>query len=403
MRRLLPSLPLLPEVPPPGLLARQLVALADPEPVREWLRGHRVAEGVPPVPFSLPLAGKFLFDEWSLQVESVRGRMRIPTEAFRRRLRDELEAALDLYDERGWIDDPRSYHRDPPPLGADEVRVTGAGVPGNRFEHARWESGYEPWDGEPGRDRWLGYRRNSTAHAWLLRHEGAPRPWIVCINGYRTGDPTIDLWAFRARHLHRRLGLNVGVLVQPLHGPRSAGSISGDRVLYGGALNLVHATSQAAWDARRLISWLRDVEHAPAVGVQGLSLGGYVTGLLTGLEGDLACVIAGIPESDIVRGLRRAVEPMLPPFYEQWGLSWAPAERVTSVCSPLGLTPLVPLARRFIFAGLADRWVRPGNVAALWEHWDRCEILWYPGSHLSAVTEPKVRRFVDQVLTATLG
>jgi hypothetical protein len=403
MRRLWPSLPVLPEIPPPALVAKQVAALADPAPVREWLRGHRVANGVPPVPFSLPLAGKFLFDEWSLQVESVRGRMRVPTEGFRRRLRDELEAALDLYDERGWIDDPRSFHRDPPALGAGDVTLTWAGMPTNRFEHLRWSSGYEPWEGEPGRDRWLEYRRNHTAHAYLLRHDGGPRPWILCINGYRTGDPVIDLWAFRARHLHRRLGLNVAVLVQPLHGPRSAGSISGDRVLYGGALNLIHTTTQAAWDARRLISWIRDVEEAPAVGVQGLSLGGYVTAMLCGLEPDLACVVAGIPESDIVRGLRRTVEPMLPPYYEQWGLSWAPTERVTSVCSPLALDPVVPTGRRFIYAGLADRWVRPGNVAALWEHWDRCEIHWYPGSHLSVVAEPSVHRFVDRVLTATLG
>jgi hypothetical protein len=236
----------------------------------------------------------------------------------------------------------------------------------------------------------------------VLRHDGEPRPWIVCVNGYRTGEPLVDLASFRAWHLHRGLGLNVAILVQPLHGPRSTGGSSGDRVLYGGTMNLVHATAQAAWDARRLLSWVRGPEGAPAAGLQGLSLGGLVTGLVACLDADLACAIAGIPESDIVRGLRRTVEPLLPPFYEQWGLSWTPSERVSRAASPLAIQPLVPRERRFIFAGVADRWVRPGNIVALWEHWDRPAICWYQGSHLSSFSEPEVRRFLDDALTRTL-
>jgi hypothetical protein len=348
------------------------------------------------------IAAAVLVDEWALQVETMRGRLRLPDPDFRRRLRSELTEALDLYEARGWLDDPRRYHRDPPGLAGAEVEVARVGAGPVAFEHVRWRSGWEPWPDEPGRDRWLDYRRNQTAHAWVLRHEGAPRPWILCVNGYRTGEPVVDLAVFRAGHLHRELGLNVAVLVQPLHGPRSAGTSSGDRVIYGGAMNLVHTVSQASWDARRLLSWLRASQGAPAVGVQGLSLGGLVTGLLAGLEPDLACVIAGIPEADIVRNLRRTVDPLLPPFYEQWGLSWTPFERVARVASPLGLAPVVPRRARFIFAGLADRWVRPGNVADLWEHWERPEILWFKGGHLSAVADRSVRRFVDDVLRRRL-
>jgi len=168
-------------------------------------------------------------------------------------------------------------------------------------------------------------------------------------------------------------------------------------------MNLVHTAAQAAWDTRRLLSWVRGAEQAPAAGLQGISLGGLVTGLVACLDRDLACAIAGIPESDIVRGLRRTVEPLLPPFYEQWGLSWTPSERVARAASPLNMEPLVPRERRFIYAGVADRWVRPGNVVALWEHWDRPTICWYQGSHLSFATEPEVRRFLDTTLERTLG
>ena len=92
----------------------------------------------------------------------------------------------------------------------------------------------------------------------------------------------------------------------------------------------------------------------------------------------------------------------MPPFYEQWGLSWLPLEKVLGVASPLAFSPLVPPERRFIFAGLADRWVRPGNVAALWEHWNRSAIHWFQGSHLSACSEPTVHAFVDEAVRRTL-
>ena len=62
----------------------------------------------------------------------------------------------------------------------------------------------------------------------------------------------------------------------------------------------------------------------------------------------------------------------------------------------------VPVDRRFIFAGLADRWIRPGNVKTLWEHWDKPAICWYQGSHLSYAFEPDVRHFVHDAIHSTL-
>jgi len=68
------------------------------------------------------------------------------------------------------------------------------------------------------------------------------------------------------------------------------------------------------------------------------------------------------------------------------------------VVSPMAMEPVLPADRLFIYAGLVDRWVRPGNVKDLWEHWDRPAICWYEGSHLSFPIERKVRRFVDDAL-----
>ena len=364
---------------------------------RDWVIGHREKD-LPRVLPTCDVIGKWMFDEWALQLELAQNRVRFPTVDFRRRLRNELGDAVEMFNERGWVSDPRSYHRDPPPLTDAHVRSRRAG--GMRIEHLTFESGYEPHPDEPGRERWMEYTNNRTAHAWLLRHTDGPRPWLICINGYRTGVPLVDLASFSAMHLHRDLGLNLAFPVQPLHGPRAAGA-SGDRVIFGGAMNTVHTAAQGVWDIRRLKGWITENEAAPAVGATGLSLGGYLTALLVCFEPDLACAIAGIPEADLVRGMRRNVEPLLPPFYEQWGLSWRSLERVNRVVSPLALDPLVPKDRLFIFAGLVDRWVRPGNVKTLWEHWDRPRICWYPGGHLSFPIEPEVRRFVDRALRSS--
>ncbi len=225
---------------------------------------------------------------------------------------------------------------------------------------------------------------------------------MVLVNGYRTGEPALDLGMFRANRLHHRHGLNVIAVVLPLHGPRAIGD-SGSRVIHAGAMNTVFTLTHGAWDVRNIIRWLREAHDAPAVGISGISLGGYMSALVAGLEDDLACVIAGVPESDLARGLRRQMEPLLPPFYEQWGLSWEPLQQVLSVASPLSLQCRIPRDRRFIYAGLLDRWVRPGNVHTLWEHWDEPSILWYEGSHLSFPFERKVVRYVDDAVRLSFG
>ncbi|WP_051071259.1 alpha/beta hydrolase family protein [Ilumatobacter coccineus] len=366
---------------------------------RDWIVGHR-EDDLPRARLTPALAAKWIVDEWALQLESANSRLRAPSMSFRRRLRDELGDGVEMFNTEGWVDDPRSYHEDPPPL--KRPRMTKKSVAGLEYEHLIVKSGYEPHADEPGRDRWLGYEPNRNAHAWVLRHDDGPRPWLICINGYRTGTPLVDFTTFNAKHLHHDLGLNLAFPVSPLHGPRSVGA-SGDRVLFGGAMNTVHTAAQAIWDIRRLKSWIQDTQDATAVGASGISLGGYFTSLLACFEDDLACAIAGVPEADLVRGMRRNVEALLPPFYEQWGLSWRSLERVNRVVSPLAMDPLIPKEARYIFGGLVDRWVRPGNVHALWEHWDEPEICWYQGSHLSFRIEPEVNRFIDRALADRLG
>jgi hypothetical protein len=333
---------------------------------------------VPKAAFSVGLAAKVAADEFFLATEVVS--MSLKAARDRERIQREISAALRLYEERGWLDRPAFYHDTPPPLS--------------------FESGYMPHADEPGRQRWATYRPNRTAHARLLRHPGPERPWMVCIPGYRMGNATVDLTGFRVGWLHEELGLNVAIPVLPFHGPRRVGRRGGDGFLSGDFLDTVHAQSQAVWDTRRLIHWLRR-EGAPAVGLYGLSLGGYTAALVAALEAGLHCVVAGIPASCFV-GLARWNAPgLLLRAAERAGFSWDQVEDLLRVVSPLAMPPRVPWNRRFLFAGVADRLAPAEQARDLWVHWERPRVHWYQGSHVSFSVEPGVQELVRHALTET--
>jgi hypothetical protein len=232
-------------------------------------------EDVPTPQPSLALAAQVAIDDAILATLTLRQPAVLGRDQAR--LRQEIHAARFLLRERGWLDDPVAYHRAPPP---PEVSVAPARWRSLAYEHVRFESGYEPWPDEPGRDRWLARAANRTAHAWVLRHAATPRPWLICIHGYEMGMPALDLAAFRAARLHHVHGLNLALPVLPLHGPRKLGRRSGAGFLSGDFVDTVHAEAQATWDLRRLLAWIR-TQEAPAVGVYGLSLGGYNAALGT--------------------------------------------------------------------------------------------------------------------------
>lgn len=349
-------------------------------------------EGVPRPESTLGVAAQVACDEAILSTMQLG--TTVPSGPALRRIREEIETARAQFDAAGWLEKPVRYHETPPALEAPAVRT--ARTRGIEYEHLTAESGYAPREGEPGRDRWLSYRANATAHAWVVRR--APeRPWLVCVHGYQMGTPLIDLSAFQPHWLCDRLGMNLLLPVLPLHGPRKAGKRSGDGFLGGEVLDTIHAEAQAMWDLRRWLSWIR-AQGAPAVGVYGLSLGGYNASLLSTLDEDLACVIAGIPATDFSRLFFRH-GPMLQVLETELnGIEEHHMQEITRVISPLVLPCRVPREHRYIFGGVADRLVPPDQVRDLWRHWDEPRIEWYQGAHLTFPRHPGVRRLIGDAL-----
>jgi len=313
------------------------------------------------------------------------------------RVQREATEAYSLFEEKGWFADPASYHRDPPALEEPEIEIMDH--KGREIEQLTFESLYEPHEDEPGRERWLSYRRNPTARAWILRHQGEQRPWLMCVHGIRMGTLNKSMIRFQPEYLHEELGLNLIMPVLPMHGPRdSGGLISGERTLSGDVMDTLHTGAQAMWDLRRIISWLRASEGAPAIGALGHSLGGYAVSLLASLEEDLDCVVAGNPAVDPSHLFWNNALAVATHSLSAEGIREETLKALLSPVSPLELEPVVPHERRAIFAGIVDRVVPPVQAHGLWRHWEQPRIGWYQGAHQRFIRATEGREVLEDTL-----
>ena len=312
------------------------------------------------------------------------------------RVRDEASEAYPLFEEKGWFEDPASYHDEPPALEEPEIHHKERG--GRKVECLTFESLYEPHPDEPGRDRWLGYEKNRTVHAWVLRHEDESRPWLVCVHGIRMGTLGKSLHRFTPEYLQEELGLNLAMPVLPLHGPRDTGLVSGERTLSGDVMDTLHTGAQGVWDLRRLISWLRETEGATAVGALGHSLGGYAVALLASLDGELDCAVAGNPAVDPSHLFWHNTLALATHSLSAEGIRKDTFESLLRPVSPLWLEPQIPKDRRAIFAGTVDRVIPPVQAHNLWRHWDEPRIAWYQGAHQRFIKAPEGREVLEETL-----
>jgi hypothetical protein len=359
-----------------------------------------VAESLPAPHLSLGLAAQVAMDEALLAMAMAPNRFPLPGDFGR--VAQELGDAEAMFSARGWVGDPASYHRTPPPLAdRDLVRTRGWAL-GQGYERVSWESRFAPHAGEPGSERWMAFGPNSTATAALLRHDDATRPWVIAVHGFCMGFPFMDFPGLQAPRLHQELGVNVALPVLPLHGARRVTRVSGEPFLSFELMNAVHGLTQAVWDVRRLISWIRS-QGASSISLFGVSLGGYTVALLAGLEPGLDGVVAGIPVADFP-GLFHAHSPRhIRVRAIEHRIMGGTAENVYRVVSPLCFDPLVAADRRYIFAGYGDRLATPDQARRLAEHWGDPVVSWYSGNHVGYMWSGQVKAFIEASLAEAAG
>jgi hypothetical protein len=347
-----------------------------------------------PVPAVSPaLAAQVAIDETILALAM--GPNRFPRRSDYERVGAELAHARLLFETQGWLDDPASYHRTPPPL--TDPAIDRGWALGQRYERLLFPSEWTPRPDEPGAERWASYEPNRTAVATVLRHRDRPRPWVVAIHGFAMGYPFMDFVGLHALHLHRDLGLNVVMPVLPLHGPRKITRMSGEAFLSFDLINTIHGLTQSVWDIRRTLGWVQ-AQGSPTVALYGISLGAYVASLLTGLVDGIDTVVAGVPVVDLPKMFRSQSPHHVRLRAVEHEILDGNAEIVHRVVSPLSFAPRVAADRRFIFAGLGDRMAPPSQAHALWRHWERPETFWYGGNHVGYLWSKQVTTFLNGCL-----
>ncbi len=349
--------------------------------------------GVPLPALSAGLIAQVAMDEAILALAM--GPNRFPRRTDYERVGAELSYAHLLFTSRGWIPDPATYHRDPPPLV--DPAITRGWAMGTSYERLLFPSGWLPRPEEPGHHRWVRYEANATASATVLRHRDRPRPWVVALHGLAMGYPMADFSGLSALRLHRELGLNVIMPVLPLHGPRRVTRMSGEAMLSFDLIDALHALTQSVWDVRRVLSWVH-AQDPDGVALYGVSLGAYVASLVVGIADGIDAVIAGVPVIDFPTLFESHAPHTIRLRGFEHEILGGTASAVHSVVSPLAFAPRAPRDRRYVFAGMGDRMATPVQAQRLWEHWERPSICWYAGNHVGYLWSGAVRRFLTESL-----
>ncbi len=348
---------------------------------------------VPDAEKPLALAAKAAVDELSLGA-SIRFMLHSPSASELDQIADEAHRGIALLEAENFLQSPITWRQDP---GVpDNISQTSGSFKGLDYQGMQFPSGYQPPIDFPGFDRWQGYQNNRNAHCLVLQHPGPQRPWMVCVHGGAMGRDFTNLYGMQAAKFHHEHGLNVLLPVLPLHGARRTGMMSGAGIIGGYLTDTVFAMSQVVWDIRQMMNWIR-AQGADQIGIYGISLGGYTTGLITQSEPDLACAIAGIPASRLAPMLGRLVEPRMTAGLAERGIGLNEVEQLFKVISPLAEPPKLALDKRYIFAGVADHMVPAEHVAELWRHWEKPRIEWYQGSHVSWLWEKSAQNLLDEV------
>lgn len=235
------------------------------------------------------------------------------------------------------------------------------------------------------RERYAAETRNMHAHARYWHHSDGPRPTIVAIHGFGADPYWLNEWFFSLPWFYE-LGCDILLYTLPFHGRRQMmiSPHSGHGLFAQGLAWLNEAVAQGVHDFRIYLDYLLEDIGAPAAGVTGVSLGGYHSALLAAVEPRLAFAIPNVPVislADIMmeweplgtfgRTLLRAI-----------GMDLHDLREVMAVHCPLTYAPTLSKERLFIIGGVADKLAPPKHSRLLWEHWDQCDIHWFPGSHI---------------------
>jgi hypothetical protein len=193
---------------------------------------------------------------------------------------------------------------------------------------------------------------NLTMRARWFRHDDGPRPCAVILHGYLGGRLALEEHMWPISTLFDR-GMDVVLTVLPMHGDRATNRIrfrlpgfpTGDpRLTVEGFRHLVH-------DHLALFDYLLD-GRVSALGLMGMSLGGYSAALLCTLDPRVRFSVFYMPLASIPE-LAQRTGRMVGTEAEQYEQTVA-LERVYRPVNPFARASLLAEGRALVITGEAD-------------------------------------------------
>ncbi len=270
----------------------------------------------------------------------------------------------------------------PPDVVAKRTPAIMAGRRRGRVELLRFPSRYVPHLPEL-RDEWAEEGPNATMWAQHWRHKDGPRPTLLVCHGFM-GSPYLLNSAFFSLPWFYSHGYDVALVTLPFHDRRRQPrcSYSGAGLFAGGVAHMNEAMFQAVHDIRSLVNHLED-QGVPRVGMTGLSLGGYTTGMMAAAEPRLSFAVPNCAVVDLraIIDLWWPAGALMDKALRRAGTDEETLHAAMLSHSPLTYPAAVDEERLFIVHGLGDRLAPPRQGTSLWEHWNRPKIHWFPGNH----------------------
>jgi pimeloyl-ACP methyl ester carboxylesterase len=289
--------------------------------------------------------------------------------------------------------------KEPPRVSSRRANPVAEWTAHGHVQNIKFKSSFEAMNPAV-REKRRGYERNNVVHAQHWQHDDGPHPTLCVIHGFM-GSAYLFNGLFFSLPWFYRSGYDVLLYTLPFHGRRAErfSPYSGYGYFADGLSGFAEAMAQAVHDFRSVLDYL-EYTGVDRIALTGMSLGGYTSALIAGVDDRIQAVIPNVP----------VVTP--DSAFDDWfpaNLLVKLGNRVTrtdpersaaasAYHSPLNYAPLVPKDRRLIITGLGDRLAPPEQAELLWKHWDRCAFHWFPGNHVLHVSQPDYLRRMTRFL-----
>jgi dienelactone hydrolase len=242
------------------------------------------------------------------------------------------------------------------------------------------------------------FAENKFAHGRLYRcgKEWQERPAVLLLHGWNDIINHRVRFPLMARQINRH-GFNAATLVAPFHfqrRPRQLGAWS--NFLCPDILRTVEAIRQTIAETRAFAKWLR-LEGCPAVGLMGVSLGGWLAGLTISRDATFSCAALLVPVARLDRLVAEAAfcRCLRPAF-----------EGHPSGASKLNLKqhrPAISTENILLIEALHDLFVPVETMEELWNAWDQPEIWRLRCGHISVLAAPGLYGRIIRWMAPRLG